>query len=169
VRNVRGALGTGCCSRWRLQAFHGCEVDVDVRVLAAGLGVTLAAALFFGLVPALQAMAAKPDQTLKDMSRGGTASPVKRQMSHAFVVAETALAVVLLVGAGLLVRSFIRLTNQSLGFRPDQAVVFRLTLPESRYPTIAGVSQFHRDVLDRIRQLPAFKLLARRTRFRSRA
>ena len=130
------------------------EVSIDVRVLLAGLGLTLAAALIFGLVPALQAMAARPDHTLKDMSRGGTASPIKRRMSHAFVVAETALAVVLLVGAGLLVRSFIRLQSQSLGFRPDQTLVFKLTLPESRYPTIAAVSQFHRDVLARLRQLP---------------
>ena len=130
------------------------EVDVDVRVLAAGLGATVAAALFFGLVPALQAMAARPAHARKDAARGGTASPVRRRLGHAFVVAEIGLAVVLLVGAGLLVRSFLRLSNQSLGFRTDQTVVFKLTLPEARYPTPTAVSQFHRDVLDRIRQLP---------------
>ena len=130
------------------------EVGLDLRVLAAGLGATLGAALVFGLVPALQAIATRPDHALKETSRGGTVSPARRGMSHAFVVVEIALAVVLLVGAGLLVRSFVRLSNQSLGFRTDQTIVFRLMLPESRYPTPAAVSQFHRDVLDRIRQLP---------------
>jgi putative ABC transport system permease protein len=130
------------------------EVDIDLRVLMAGLGATLVAALIFGLMPALQAITARPDHALKDTSRGASAGPLKRRLSHGFVVAEIGLTVVLLVGAGLLVRSFVRLSNQSLGFEPDRTVAFALTLPESRYPTPASVSQFHRSLLDRIRQLP---------------
>ena len=75
-------------------------------------------------------------------------------MSQVFVVAEVALAVVLLVGAGLLVRSFIRLSNQPIGFQSDHSLEFSLTLPEARYPTNQSVSQFHRTVLDRIRGIP---------------
>jgi predicted permease len=130
------------------------EVALDARVLAAGVAATLAAALIFGLVPALQAVTAKPDKTLKDTTRGGTANPGRRRVSHAFVVAEIGLAVVLLVGAGLLVRSFIKLSSQPIGFDPEQALTFRLSLPEARYGSPQAVTQFYRDALDRIRALP---------------
>ena len=129
------------------------EVNIDVRVLGAGLAATAAAALIFGLMPALQSISARPDDTLKDTTRG-TVNPGRRRMSQGFVVAEVALAVVLLVGAGLFVRSFIRLSNQPIGFRADQGLVFSLTLPEARYPSSQSVSQFYRTVLDRIRGIP---------------
>jgi putative ABC transport system permease protein len=129
------------------------EVKVDGLVLAVGLATTIAAAVIFGLVPALQSITARPDDTLKDTTRG-TVNPGRRRMSQAFVVAEVALAVVLLVGAGLLVRSFIRLSNQPIGFQSDHSLEFSLTLPEARYPTTESVSQFHRTVLDRIRGIP---------------
>ena len=122
-------------------------------VLAVGLVTTIAAAVIFGLVPALQSITARPDDTLKDTTRG-TVNPGRRRMSQVFVVAEVALAVVLLVGAGLLVRSFIRLSNQPIGFQSDHSLEFSLTLPEARYPTNQSVSQFHRTVLDRIRGIP---------------
>ena len=129
------------------------EVEVDGLVLAVGLVTTVAAAVIFGLVPALQSITARPDDTLKDTTRG-TVNPGRRRMSQVFVVAEVALAVVLLVGAGLLVRSFIRLSSQPIGFQADHSLEFSLTLPEARYPTNQSVSQFHRTVLDRIRSIP---------------
>ena len=130
------------------------EVKLDARVLGACFAATLAAALVFGLVPALQAMTARPDKALKETTRGGTADPGRRRLSRAFVVAEIGLAVVLLVGAGLLTRSFIRLSTQPIGFDPEQTLTFSLSLPEARYGSPQAVSLFYRDALDRIRALP---------------
>ena len=129
------------------------EVAVDWLVLAVGLVTTIASAVISGLVPALQSLTTRPDDTLKDTTRG-TVNPGRRRMSQVFVVAEVALAVVLLVGAGLLVRSFIRLSSQPIGFQSDHSLEFSLTVPEPRYPTNQSVSQFHRTVLDRIRGIP---------------
>ena len=114
------------------------EVSVDGRVLAASLGATLAAALLFGLVPALQTMTVRPDDTLKDSARGSTGDRGRRRLSQLFVVAETGIAVVLLVGAGLLVRSFVKLSSQPIGFNPEQAITFMLRLPEARYARHRG-------------------------------
>jgi len=129
------------------------EVGLDGRVLAAGFAATLAAAVIFGLAPALQSSALRPDDALKATSRGSS-HPGRRRLSQVFVVAEVALAVVLVVGAGLLLRSFIRLSNQPIGFDPDRSFVFALSLPESRYPSADAVSAFHRSVLERLRSLP---------------
>ena len=129
------------------------EVGIDGRVLAAGLVATLAAASIFGLAPALQSSAPRPDAALKETARGSQ-SPARRRLSQVFVVVEVALAVVLLVGAGLLLRSFVRLSNQPVGFDPDHTLVFTLTLPDARYPGTESVSAFHRSVLDRVRALP---------------
>ena len=97
------------------------------------LVTTIASAVICGLVPALQSIATRPDDTLKDTTRG-TVNPGRRRMSQVFVVAEVALAVVLLVGAGLLVRSFIRLSNQPIGFQSDHSLEFSLTLPGGALP-----------------------------------
>jgi predicted permease len=74
-----------------------------------------------------------------------------------FVVVEIAMAVVLLVGSGLLIRSFIKLANQPLGFDPDRTLVFRLNLPEARYQSPEVVTQFYRDAFDRIRAIPGVR------------
>jgi predicted permease len=129
------------------------EVSLDGRVLGAGLAATIAAALLFGLAPALQSSALGPDEALKETTRGSR-NPGRQRLSQVFVVAEVALAVVLLVGAGLLVRSFVRLSNQPIGFEPAHTLVFSLSLPEARYPSVDAVSAFHREILDRIRALP---------------
>jgi predicted permease len=130
------------------------EVDMDGRVLGAALGATMLSALIFGLVPALQSIDRRPDENLKDASGRGTPSARRRRLSSAFVVVEVGLAVVLLVCAGLLVRSFARLSSQPVGFDSDRTLVFGLNLPESRYPTIESVTQFYQQILERIRGLP---------------
>ena len=129
------------------------EVRLDGRVLAVSLMTSAAAALIFGLVPALQFSAARPDEALKETQRG-TVTPRRKRVSQFFVVAEVALAVVLLVGAGLFLRSFIRLSNRPIGFDPAQKLAFSLSLPEARYPSPQSVSAFHQSVLERMRALP---------------
>ena len=99
-------------------------------------------------------MTTRPDDALKDSARGSTGDRGRRRLSQFFVVAETGIAVVLLVGAGLLVRSFVKLSNQPIGFNPERAITFMLRLPEARYASPAAVSEFNRTALDRLRGLP---------------
>jgi predicted permease len=129
------------------------DVRIDGRVLAAALVTTAAAAILFGLTPALQFSAARPDEALKETQRG-TVSPGRKRLSQIFVVVEVALAVVLLVGAGLLLRSFVRLSDQPIGFDPDPALVFSVSLPEVRYPSPQSVTAFNQALLERLRALP---------------
>jgi putative ABC transport system permease protein len=130
------------------------EVNVDARVLAAALAATLMSALVFGVVSAAQSIMRRPDEALKDTTLRGTETPLRRRMSNAIVVGEVAIAVVLLVYSGLLVRSFVKLTSQPVGFNAENTLVFGLNLPESKYPTPEAVTTFYSDVLDRIRAIP---------------
>ena len=130
------------------------EVNVDMRVFGIALLAAVLAALIFGVGPALQVFAARPQESLTESSRGDTANPGRRRLNQVFVVVEIAMAVVLLVGSGLLIRSFIKLANQPLGFDPDRTFIFRLNLPEARYPSPEVVTQFYRDAFDRIRSIP---------------
>jgi predicted permease len=107
--------------------------------------------------PALEVITVRSGETLSEAWRSNSASPRWRGLSHGFVVAETALAVVLLVGSGLLVRSFVKLTNQPIGFDPDQTLVFGLNLPEARYGSPQAVTEFYRNTLDRIRAMPGVR------------
>ena len=130
------------------------EVRLDGRVLVVSLLTTGAASLLFGLTPAVQFSGARPDEALKETQRG-TVTPGRKRVSQIFVVAEVALAVVLLVGAGLLLRSFVRLSNQPIGFDPDGTLTFSVSLPEARYPSPQAVTAFHQSLLERIRAVPA--------------
>ena len=129
------------------------NVRVNGPVVWFTLTVALAASIVFGTLPALQSSAAGLSGGLRDSTRSGTGSGGHR-LRAALVVAEVALAVVLLVGAGLLVRSFVQMTQADLGFRPDQLVAFRVTLPRERYRGDAAVLARVADMLDRVRRLP---------------
>src|SRR4029453_16903459 len=110
------------------------EVGVDGSVLLFTLAVSVATGLLFGLVPALRASRPDLGAVLKEGSRGSKGRPGTRAR-NVLVVAETALAVVLLAGAGLLLRSFGHLLQVDPGFNPDDAIVFNLAPPETRYGT----------------------------------
>ena len=107
-------------------------VGIDITVLLFTLGASLVCGLVFGIVPALTASGTSLTDSLKEGGRTGSASRGNRTRS-VFVVAEVALALVLLVGAGLLVRSFLRLVEQSPGFDPSRTVTMRISLPQARY------------------------------------
>jgi putative ABC transport system permease protein len=108
------------------------EVRLDGNVLAFAGGLALLTGLLFGIVPALHASGAQVSHTLKE-GRGSSSRPASRRARSILVVTEMALAVVLLVGAGLLLRSFDRLLSVDPGFRPEQVVVFEVQPPGSRY------------------------------------
>ena len=122
-------------------------VAVDLRVLAFATVVSIATGIAFGLAPALRASSVDLLTSLKDAARG-TAGAGRRTRS-ALVVAEVALALVLLVGAGLTIRSFAALTAIDLGFDPSHVVTMRVSLPNARYPELARWSAFHRELLRR--------------------
>ena len=128
-------------------------VAIDGTVLLFTALAAIAAGIIFGLVPAITGAGSKLNESLKEGGRTGSGARSKRTRS-AFVVVEVALALVLLVGAGLLVRSFVRLLDVDPGFQPQQTVTMRVAIPGSRYPQPALREQFFDRLLDRIRVLP---------------
>ncbi len=133
-------------------------VGIDGPVLLFTLAASVFSAVVFGLVPALQA--SKPDlnDCLKDR---GTVSPDmrRRRLRSALVVAEVALSMVLLIGAGLMFRSFLALQKQDLGFEPSGVVTFRITMPglRSEYGTPDGRAMFVSELEERVEALPGVK------------
>jgi putative ABC transport system permease protein len=130
------------------------EVGIDRSVIAFTGGVALLTGLLFGLVPALQATGAGLGGTLKEGGRGGIGSSGRARVRGALVVAEMALAVMLLAGAGLLLKSFVRLQQVDPGFRFDDRLVFRVGLPDVAYAEAPKRVVFFESLLERVRALP---------------
>jgi predicted permease len=132
------------------------EVRIDRPVLAFAAALSLLTGLLFGVFPALQASARPSAQALREGGRGLLAGASARLRSG-LVVAQIALAVVLLAGAGLLVRSFDRLRRVDPGFRPEQALTFRLSLPDTAYAEESRRAAFFDDLLIRLQALPGVR------------
>jgi putative ABC transport system permease protein len=133
--------------------FHNFELDH--RVLAFALVITLLTGVIFGLLPALKgagADAVMPRIKEGDQRSGGTVS--SRRWFNALIVTEIAIALTLLVCGGLMVRSFHRLQNVDLGFKPDNLLTLKMVLPDSKYPAYRTRVAFADQVLERIRNLP---------------
>jgi putative ABC transport system permease protein len=129
------------------------EAPMDVRVLVFTMFVALATGILFGLAPAFSAGHVTHD-ALKEGGRSGTAGVGSHRLRGALVVAEIALSLTLLVGAGLLIRSFLRLQEVDTGFRADGVLTLRVALPDQKYSRPEQTRAFYRDLLDRVRQLP---------------
>ncbi len=129
------------------------DVGVNGMVVIVTFAIAIATSVGFGMLPALQLTGARLPTALRESTRGG-ASVGGQWMRSALVVAEMALAVVLLIGAGLLIRSFVQLTRVDPGFRADQALSFRVVLQGERYaqdePTRIRVAEFEQH----LRRLP---------------
>lgn len=130
------------------------EVSVDGRVLGFTLLVSLLTGILFGAGPAIVTVRAQVHEVLKAAGRSSMASLRSKRLGYALVICEVALSVVLLVGAGLMIRSFAELESVNPGFRIDHVLTMRLTLPETRYSGL-NVARFYSRVLDRVRGLPA--------------
>ncbi len=129
------------------------RVAVNPRVLVFALAVSVAAGILFGMAPAWQAARVDVGEVLKDGSGGGTGGRERGRLRRALVVAEVAIAMVLLAGAGLLFNSFVRLRSVDPGFQPDRLGVVPLTLGESRYDPAARAA-FAAKLLERARGTP---------------
>jgi putative ABC transport system permease protein len=134
------------------------DITVDGRVLAFTSGVTLLTSLLFGLVPALQMARTDPVHTLKEGGRAATS--LSRKLRRGLVVVEVALAVVLLVGAGLMIRSLARMQRLDLGLRTDHVLSARVSLSGDRYREDAATAEFVRRLVERAATLPGVERAA---------
>ncbi|HJZ68918.1 MAG TPA: ABC transporter permease [Blastocatellia bacterium] len=157
---VGGALGL-LLARWGVKLIiaispnsipRSREINLDGRVVAFTIGVSVLTGIIFGLVPALQS--SKPDlnETLKEAGRGSTGS--RHLFRSGLVVSEVALTMVLLIGAGLMIRSFYRLLQVNPGFNYDHLLTFNISLPQKKYPEDQQRINFYDQVVDRLRALP---------------
>jgi predicted permease len=132
------------------------EVRIDGSVLGFALLVAVATGLIFGLAPALQVPRFALSDTLKDSSRGSSQGRARGWVRSALVVSEIALACVLLAGAGLLIRSFLRVLDVDLGFRPERAAAVRID-PSSGYKTQEQRNAYFNDALHRVLDVPGIE------------
>jgi putative ABC transport system permease protein len=130
------------------------EIRLDGWVLGFSLLISIATGLIFGLVPALQASRPDLNDALKEGSRGASGSLRSNRTRSVFVIAEVAICLVLLIGAGLMMKSFSRLLNVSPGFNPENVLSVNVALSGSRYRDGASVSGFYKQTLERLSALP---------------
>jgi putative ABC transport system permease protein len=135
------------------------EISVDYRVLGFTIGLTTISGLLFGLAPALIATKQSPADALNASSRTVAGGKVRR-WGRQLVVAEVALAVMLMVGAGLLLRSYRNVSNVQPGFDPQGVLTVSLGIPASRYDSAAKVMNFYSTLLERVRALPGVERVA---------
>ena len=121
------------------------------------LAVTLLTALIFGLAPALTTAKAQLSSTLKESGVSTTADTGRRKLRNSLVVCEMALALVLLTGAGLLVRTSVELGNVDLGIDPKGVLTMGIELPAYKYPTVSQQSLFYKELIQRLQVIPGVK------------
>lgn len=151
------ALGTRALVRSLPQSIQLPRLDavaVDARVLAFALGVTLLTGILFGLAPALLSSRADPQVSLRDGGRGNTGGRSSLRLRGALVVVEVALALMLLVGAGLLLRSFQQLRAVDTGMRPEGVLTLRMSLSSDAYGTPEAQQGFVARLLPSLAGLP---------------
>ena len=141
------------------------EVGIDLGVLGFTLLVSLLTGTVFGLVPALQSSRPDLNESLKEGGRSASAGRSRHRVRRTLVVAEVALALVLLIGAGLMIRSFLRLSDVNLGFRLDHVLTMQVSLPLSKYPGAQQMTAFYQQVIERLRALPGVQAVGAATHF----
>lgn len=133
------------------------EINIDGRVLAFTLAVSLLSGLIFGLLPGIQASKVNLNNELKAEGRGTTGSRLSNRTRNLLVVSEVALSLILLINAGLLAKSFLRIQEVSAGFDTDKLLLVRLSLPQARYKDRDSVKIFYDNVSRRVGELDGVK------------
>jgi putative ABC transport system permease protein len=159
-----GALGLALAA-WAMRAVRTVEISglplgelrLDGAVLLWNLGVALATGFLFGLAPALATAKGDTQQSLKEGGRSATIGRGRQALRRVLVIAETALALALLICAGLLVKSFARLSEIQTGFNPDRLLTFSLNLPRVKYKTEAQQTALFDRALARLAVLPGVR------------
>jgi putative ABC transport system permease protein len=129
------------------------EIGIDMRVLGFTFAISLLTGVIFGLLPAWAASRNGVGEALKEGGRSATAGGARQRMRSVFVVAELAVALILLVGAGLLIKTFWVLRSVEPGFNPDHLLTMRVELPEARYKEVDKQTRFRKQVLEAINSL----------------
>ena len=130
------------------------SAGIDFWVLGFTLVISVVTAVLFGLAPALRASRGELTDSLKEGDRGSGVGRSGSRLQELIVLAEVALALILLVGAGLLIRSFLRLMNVDPGFNPNNVLVMNIRLPESRYASKVSMIAFEQEAVSRLITLP---------------
>ncbi|MGB6876625.1 MAG: ABC transporter permease [Candidatus Acidiferrales bacterium] len=136
------------------------EVAVDWRVLVFATMVTLLSSILFGLAPAMRTRAARLDESLKETGRGGGESAGSRLLHDALVVVEFSLAAVLLIAAGLLIGSLMKLEAVNPGFQPEHILTMRVDLPPVHYTKASETTAFYRQLLEKTENIPGVQSAA---------
>jgi len=130
------------------------EISIDLASLGVAAATAVLTGLFFSAVPFIRAGRGELSPMLRDGSRGSTSGRERQRVRNAFVVVQVALALVLLVGSGLLARSFQRMRQVDPGFAADRVLTLRLTLPGATYRTVGDISRFYHQLTARLATLP---------------
>jgi len=129
-------------------------IGIDGSVLGFTAVIALGSAFLFGAIPMFRHTSAAPASALRDGSRGSTAGRGRSRGRQVLVASQVAFAMVLLVGSGLMLKSFDRLLAVDLGFEPENVVTFAVNLPGQTYPDVESTARFHQTALDRIAEIP---------------
>ena len=130
------------------------EISIDGASLAVAAAIAVITGLFFSAIPFIRAGKAELTPMLRDGSRGSTSGRERQRVRNAFVVAQVALALMLLVGSGLLARSFQHMRAIDPGFKPANVLTFRLSIPEASYPTVGDRARFYNQLMTRLASVP---------------
>ena len=128
--------------------------DFDWRVFSFALGIGVVSSVLFGLLPALQASHPRLIDALKEGGRTGSGGAKGQRVRNSLVVAEVALALVLLIGAGLMMRSFMNLQKTDIGVDPSSTLTFRVGLPEAQFPDKDTPARFFEQLIPKLASLP---------------
>lgn len=136
------------------------EIGIDLKVLVFTVTISVLTAVVFGLIPAIQSSKSDLNESLKEGGRSATGSVRSRRIRNLLVVSEVVLSIVLLVGAGLLVRSFLRLQRVDPGFNTDNLVTMTINCSSLRYPDNAKVIDFYKRLAERVEETPGVEAAA---------
>jgi predicted permease len=169
VISTIGALLGLAIAYWGLKALlaahpqslpRATEITLDPFVLTFTVGVALLTGVVFGLAPLLHVNDQAVTNAIKEGGVRTTTNAGRNRVRHGLVVAEMALAVMLVIGAGLLIRSFANLTSVDAGFNPAGRVTFGLVMPQAAYPDSQRRVTFHRELKHRLEQIPGVRTAA---------
>jgi putative ABC transport system permease protein len=136
------------------------QISVDLKVLGFTFLVSMITGLIFGLAPAIQAVRFNQTETLKEGGRDSATGSSGKRIRGLLVMAEVAVSLVLLIGAGLLINSFLRLRNVDPGFRADDLLTMRVVLPQPKYAEFERRSAFYTELVQRVQSLAGVKSAA---------
>jgi putative ABC transport system permease protein len=153
IRFIRAALPAGIH-----EIPHTSSIQLNGSVLAFTVGLSLLAGIIFGLAPSIQISRSELGESLKEGSRGSTGGRRNNALRSGLIVSEIALSLLLLIGAGLLIRSFARLMSEDLGFNPANLLTMQIWLPGNQYAQDSEVRNFYEQALERVNLIPGVQL-----------